>query len=247
MAEHFKRTKKNREGYFQKDEKGMPNKGYRRICKKNKRGYVGGKHEAHHILPATSFNKAIEAVRKTDSDKATYIENCQHITPWNINNKNNLMGLPNLLAYVIYYQDRARPTMTGELARLAKSIKSFNADGRLTSATRNRYLKLIRSGKSPEGHPIHLPTSWGHVEYNKEVAKEIKKYIWDKLSENKKWHKVDPVTVEATIIELENENYSFLLERGEGANEENWKDRDDEADSDWYVPFTMYDVSNPLG
>lgn len=245
-SSHFRKTKKNRKGYFEKNEKGMPRRGYARLCKNEGRGYVGAKHEAHHILPQDAFQQSLADVQENDArmntDKKGYIEDCKHISPYNINNKNNLMGLPHLIAYIIYFKDEGIGSHSGTIV---KALKSFAKDKRFTATTRKRYkAEMLRN--SPEKHPIHQPVNWGHKEYTEEVAKEIKKYVWDKLNEKQKEHDVDAGKIAENLEGVENDNFDFLIERGRGATKNNWAKRHQPNNNTWYIPFTMYDAPNPL-
>ena len=120
---HFRPRNENRAGYFTK-EGDNPTQNYNTICdnKKSKGGYLGPKHEAHHILPGHSFVQSLNDIN--DSDKLTYIENVKWVTPWNINNENNLMGLPDVLAYMAKEQEKTKLAHGDESKRIKKRIKN---------------------------------------------------------------------------------------------------------------------------
>ncbi|HYO73768.1 MAG TPA: hypothetical protein VEU33_47655, partial [Archangium sp.] len=65
--------------------------GYRNNCTT---GTLTGLWEAHHILTLDSMRKRTADYPNSPPDLAKYLANCLRVTPWNINNSDNLSGLP---------------------------------------------------------------------------------------------------------------------------------------------------------
>lgn len=238
-SEHFDRDKVKRKGWFQKKEDGMPSpKNYRSSCKSGKRGYLGPRHEAHHILPQTSIE---ESVLDSTKDKE-YLSDVQYITDWHINREINMIGLPHFHAYALYYGGKEKIDDTTDTEKEKELASWFN---KFRESSRKRWLELVIKSP-PEPYPIHNPVNWGHAKYNEEVKQQLKVNVWDRVNDQRKDHKLDAEMVETELNNLAKKFYSDLVARGQGASEEKWARRKDPDDNSWYKPFTMTDVGNPI-
>ena len=235
--EHLRKKDFVRQGYFEKCDR----KTYRKNCIGGGRGYLGYWHEAHHILPATSMSQSVEEAQGNDLKKIKYIDFIQYVTIWDINDASNMVGLPNLIAYELYYQNKINLKRTYD--RVKGMFDHFKKRFSLTA--KQRALEKVRKN-NPDGWPIHNPGNWGHLAYNDEVMTEIKTNIWDILSYKWKEHKVDSDTVKEELETWSEINFDYLQERGADASLELWERRFDLDDDGWYTPYTMYDVENPM-
>ena len=230
-----------RKGFFEKANTQIPD--YRKVCEDAGRGFLGPYNNAHHILPATTFKRSIEGIK--DADKKDYIKNCQHVTPWNINNKNNLMGLPHVRAFILYAQDDAN-LKGAEPEYIQRRVKSFTQGKRKVSlVNRESDLAKLRVTK-PDGHSVHLPVSWGHTHYNHAVIVDLDE-VWDLLAEKREEHKLSYENIASHLVGLENKYYGILVTRGARANLQNWSKRNSSTSKRWYDCFTMNAKASPLG
>lgn len=241
MAASKHRTKPvERKGWFQKGDKkkgeiNKPIPNYRKTCTS---GYLGPRCEAHHIIPQTSLERSILDCGKD----VKYISKVQYITDWNINKKENMMGLPHYNAYDLYYQGKSRLTIEGDSDQGRKMVAYFN---KFKLKSRKKWLSKIQK-VSPESHPIHNPVNWGHTDYDDALVDELKQHVWNTISDKKKEHELDAENVAAALDAVAEMNYDYLKKRGKGVSLEKWERRLDPDDDGWYKPFTMMDVSNPL-
>jgi hypothetical protein len=246
-SKHIDGKKRDRKGYFLKDEEGMPDRDYTETCT---RGFKGGGYNAHHIIPQTALKRSANELKRP---KKRYITDVQYITDWNINNTNNMIGLPHFRSYLFYYQynadqiDEENPKLKkdGEIAKIKRYINTFN---KWTKETREGWLEDFTKRGNPETYPIHLPVSWGHTDYNVEVKTKIKTQIWEPLDEKQKEHELDAQKVTKLLNDLSNHYYRKLRNRKD-AIRKNWNKRyDQKKNPDWYKPFTMVNIdASPLG
>lgn len=235
-SEHLDKRTVERKGWFQKVAND-PRPDYHKECEVGGRGYLGPRHEAHHILPQDSIEKSIQESGKDER----YIRDVQYITDWNINHPENLIGLPHYHSYDLYYQGQTRLSAQVGEEQERKLIAWFN---KFELESRRRWLEEL-TGQPPK-LPIHNPINWGHLEYTAEVKQEIKKNVWDKINDKKKKHELDAKTIAKQLNSLAEMNYEYLVNRGKGVSEEKWNRRSDPNDNGWYKPFTMADVYNPI-
>ena len=256
-----------RKGWFEKNMDGNPiEKKYRDNCEKL--GYNGPRWEAHHIVPKTSIGFSIEGVPNRPSspyklsaesvERREFIRDLIWITPWNIDDQHNLVGMPHLNSYMMYYQ-RGQLTATnpklvaagGELAYMAKRIASFNNK---TKSLRQTWKEMLDATGSPEGYCIHQYVNWGHTEYNRKVAKSLRS-MWGKYQKKKDAHGedptegIDPSTIERDLRNIAKGYGRRLQARGQNAKEENWNKQfqdQPEYDPGWYKNFTMENGWNPI-
>jgi len=209
-----------------------------------KTGFQGGRTEAHHVLPKESFDESLADVPKAD---LVYVRWVMHVADWDLNTNANLIGLPTVHSYELFFQDKTTLDVTGP-PKLRELIVWFN---KLKKSTRKKYLDAVR-GQSPEGYAVHNPRSWGHPAYSKKI-KEWMRPLWDEFVKSQDKHKDDeskalsdasrlPPKLTAKARTLK----GGLQGRG-NANRNNWKKRHDRTDRTWYKSFTMAPVTkNPL-
>jgi hypothetical protein len=238
--QHFKKTAANRNGYFMKG-KPNPTPGYKSLWEGNKKGFTGARVQVHHAVPQVSIDDATSQIK--EREKLNYIKNVKWVTPWNINDENtNLIGLPTIWSYMIAAEKVVRLSQTANgIAKLDELAATFN----------NYSLKVrqeaLRALGSPEGYPIHNPTSWGHTEYNKLVATDVKKEVWDPLNEQAKKHQENPEQVDAQMKKL-SKRWMGRLQNKAGATVKKWMIQNRSGEAKWYKPFLMADVKkSPLG
>lgn len=240
MTDHLDKRKFTRKGFFKKKEKANPLKTYQTECKNGGNGYLAYRSEAHHVLPFEAIDTAVLESTDDDADKLRYIRDVQYITDWNLNSPDNLVGLPNIICYDLFYQNKANlKTPYPSVANLYQKFKN-------KSAARKREIIAQIKNNSPEGWPIHNPSNWGHSAYTAKVTQDIKTKVWDPIRSNKKEHEVDAEAVQSQLESLAKKYNKHLKKRGKGSAKL-WAKRLDPKDStDWYKPYTMYDVYNPI-
>ncbi len=226
MTEHIDLRQYDRKGWFTKYGGNPLN--YRTECGS---GYLGPIHQAHHILPGVSIKQSAQA-SKADN---RYIKEVQYITDWNINHPPNMVGLPLLWTYALYYEEKGADT--------DEVSKYFNR----AFWKRRRKKDIKKFGNAnPERHPIHNPTSFGHVDYNAEVESEIQAQVWDPLQDKRKKHETQAENVKSQLEKLEKKWGRFLKRRGALARRKLW-DRMINGDMVALQPFTMWDLTeHPL-
>ncbi|KFA88002.1 AHH domain-containing protein [Archangium violaceum] len=247
MAEpkHLDRNQEKRLGWFDKVKDGKPAyKDYKSSCKS---GYRGPRYEAHHIVPDDMIDESVAEAGK--SIGLQYLEDVMYITDWNINNPDNMIGLPSYHSYDQYYQRKVDlEWLTTHAPRTKVWVDWFNNEKAFARATRDRWLKLFNSGAiNPEGLPIHNPSQWGHLEYDELLKTDLLNNVWNQVDAVRGEHKLDAVNVASALKLLQTKWRNRLVDRGQGANEDKWNRRHvDDPDDDWYVPFTMAGDRNPI-
>lgn len=244
--EHYSGDPAKRKGYFRKEGDGQTIK-YRSHCD---RGFRKSIYQVHHIIPEDAiYNKAI--LKMTNAEKREYVLACLWITPWNINEKVNLIGLPDLSAFLIYFdkqkddeQQAAQKKLRAETGYIGRKIKRFHE-----LYEEIKRIALFAEAANPETYPVHLPVSWGHTKYNYAVADQVKSDVIDALNELKDDHTIKPENIAATFDAIAADWETFLLARAANATYATWKKRYDTpkpAEMSWRKPFTMHTPSAPL-
>lgn len=217
--------------------------GYEKLCTT---GFRGGRSEAHHVLPQESFDGSLKQVPPEDQ---TYVKWVMHVADWDINLGANLLGLPTVHSYELFFQDRVTLKHVG-FQKLRNLITWFNRDFKL--ATRQEYLEGVRR-QSPEGYAIHNPGSWGHDLYSDQLSDWLFKNVWEKLQKMKELHEKDPNKNAAPaarvppILTARARLWRRRLQGRAKANRESWGLRHDRTNKTWFKPFTMVRVDiNPL-
>ena len=227
-------------GFFDKENRELKYT-FQTICKRGKRGYTGEMHSAHHVLPDTAFKQSMDSL---DPAKQEYIDKCKHITPWNINNPDNLIGLPDIKAFIVAATN-SRTIAESEALVQPGDKAQFNSRRRVQQGD---VLKKIQANP-PYGNTVHLPVSWGHLEYTDSVASIIKTSIWSTLEEAKDGHKMDPKSFADALKTMEKRYFGRLKNRGAHATLNNWQRRHGTSGQSnrWYENFTMHPSGRPLG
>ena len=242
--EHLDIDKLPREGWFNKVEEGMPEpKKYSKSCKAGKDGYLGPHSGAHHILPQTSFFMSMAAHEKRD-----YIEKVMRVTPYHINRQSNMLGLPTFSVYDLHYQKQHTLDESQHSSSVARGyVATFNS---YKEEWRKRWIQKLTSGlqnMSPEHLAIHLPVSFGHIEYNDLVADSLRREIWQLLDGEKDKHKIKKKTfddIQIALTKLETTYRKRLKDRKTSLQQ--WNKRNDPDETDWYEPYVMADTNDPL-
>ena len=223
-VEHFSADPETRKGYFRKDSDGQ-SKRYQTVWKGMAgaaKGFGESLYQIHHIIPETSiYNKMVYKIE--DKAQRDYLLNCMWISDWNINGDINLVGLPDLFTFLIYFDSKKREEEEQERkAELEKSghggyisnkIKSFHSQ-----YTKDKRKVLLGENANPETYPVHLPVSWGHTHYNWDVADELKKKVAERLNAVKEDHKVDPKGVEAAFNSIAKKRRRSLETQGKAGD-----------------------------
>lgn len=202
---------------------------YRKICLScTNRGFHGVRWQAHHVLPGMCFGGLTSFVRA-----------CLDVTDYNINETYSMAGMPTLKGFLMYFRSQSTKGKRGE-----------------SSATQlKRWHKLIRTYEEdkekifvhPGDYPCHQPGSFGHVIYNTNVSKKLKKDIWDKLNKKKaeRAH-VKPEGIRAQLMKVKTHFWNDLKKRGKGKGggthmgvEANFLNRNGTAKSGWWKPMSM--------
>lgn len=258
---HASKDLGDRKGWFEKNMSSNPvGMSYRENCKGIE--YNGSRWEAHHIIPQTSIYKSIHGVGSAsgrrrvsslESEKRAFLEQVKWITDWNIDETYNLTGMPHLNSFMMYFQgDQFIQDLVledeGEASNYLKTrYKSFNNKKKSRRENwRNQF------GDSPEGYCIHNYVSWGHTDYNRNVANSLRA-LWKEVQYKKEAHAahpeehgVDPAKL-AKDLKARGDAFKKILEtRGKKATEENWHKRLDKDEKQWYNNFMMWKGWNPL-
>jgi hypothetical protein len=203
---------------------------YRKECEKS---CCGGYHahwwEAHHVLPGTVF-----------SDLEDFIKQCLGITNYNINKPYSMGGLPQLNAYILYFQKRDVEYDASK--ENLKHMERWSTLGRIKAMKKTQV-------RFPD-YPVHNPVSFGHTLYNEEVDEYLDNKIWDKIREKKEnnqhWK---PENVRQKLVKTKDRFWNLLKNRknipGGGGIigiKENFENRYGNAKNGWWKPMCMTDV-----
>jgi hypothetical protein len=243
--------KGERKGWFVKEADDMPeHRKFRRSCKQGGRGFLGPNFGAHHIIPQYAIGLS---TRRFDP---VYIEDIKYITPYILNRPSNMVGLPSFWSYDVYYEalvrekdESARPDYPGASADWKDSYSSGTRELWRSWVAKHRKNLSRRANPCPENNPIHVPVSWGHTEYNEQVATKLEQQVWKVLKREKSKHKISKKSfeaIQAQLQALETALYQRLMSRG-ATSPALWERRKDATDNGWYGPYTMTDIKkNPI-
>jgi hypothetical protein len=164
-----------------------------------KTGYQGNYHNAHHAVPCTSIQKSLKTY--LDKKPPEYNKALARFTKWDVNSEPNLVGLPHKHAYELAYKqvlsailDLLRPQWKMAAVAIPGAVK----------------------------YPIHLPTSWGHVTYNKLVETQLD-MIWKRLNVTVKEHEPINATDMGSMIQAVSDAFRGLLTAKVFQTEADWK------------------------
>lgn len=246
-SKHQSKDLGDRKGWFEKNMDGNPvGKNYRDNCEGL--GYNGPRWEAHHIVPKESIKQSIEGSPARPGSPtqgvtaieiegyADFFEDLKWVTPWNLDDQDNLVGMPHLNSFMMYF-DRASIALDPEDPKLeiraaeivgaymSQRIGSFNRKDR---GTRKMWKGLLDKEGSPEGSCIHQYVNWGHTEYNRVVAKWLHQ-MWNLVLEERDGHiespealGVDPAQIAQALKNTSQWFRRELETRGENATGDNW-------------------------
>jgi hypothetical protein len=177
---------------------------------------AAGQSAFHHILAVSSLQDG----NIVPADNLPFFHDCMAITPWDINDGPNLIGLP--LKPVYESADRnptaAAISLTPGMADLSGAMGGFGAVPDL---------------------PCHQNE---HDDYNKEQTIDLTNNIWQPLDEARKECSVDKRSI---LDELKSGIAAwrqFLTNRGKehGGAANCWRNRNEPGyDAFWYIPFSM--------
>jgi hypothetical protein len=170
-------------------------------AKNTKKGFRGHYWNSHHVLPCTALKSSLSAFL---DGKAMYFKRALgRFTKWDVNKGNNLLGMANEAAYLKAYGDPAFSNL------------AFH------NPTWKMAMRKALAG-APHG-PIHLPVSWGHVQYNRDVKAELDP-IWDLLSVEVKNHKPVKANDLASEVQAVSDVFCGNLQARNGQTKKRWED-----------------------
>jgi hypothetical protein len=223
-SDHFKTT--DYKGIYYKYE----SKTYRGICKGCGKGYHGNRWDAHHILPGVSFSDV------TDS----FSLDCLKITPYDINAKYSMGGLPKLTAFILYFQED--PTMPKLDKRLEATITM-----RRWGTVKQYKSQAKMAVRFPGDYPVHNPCNWGHTYYNKEVVTYLDEEIFEPLQRKAKPPEhPKPENIKTQLLAAKDKFWGALKTFGSGPGggphigiADNLRHRHGTAKTGWWKPLCM--------
>jgi hypothetical protein len=161
-------------------------------------GFRGNYYNAHHVVPCTSIQKSLK--KFLASKPPEYNKALARFTKWDVNAGTNLIGLPHRLAYELAY---------GTKTPAQVPVKPQWMMAKLVSLIVSPHL------------PIHLPTNWGHTDYNEDVEVKLDS-IWANLSVEIENH--EPVKADdmGGAIQGVSNGFRGLLSAKVGQNQTDW-------------------------
>jgi len=169
-----------------------------------KKGFRGDYWNSHHVLPCTSLRQSLTQFLKPK--QLYYKRALGRFTNWDVNENYNLLGLPNEAAYLKAYGD--------------PGFSKLNFDHPTWKP------RMLPKFTAPPHGPIHLPTSWGHPEYNTNVKKQLDP-IWDDLSVEAKNHKPIKATDMKGAVQDVSDVFCGILEAKIGQTKKRWENEKD--------------------
>jgi hypothetical protein len=236
---HVDTNGKPQTGWFVKEsgQSGRKTKSYRTECKRGGGGYIGPRYEAHHILPQTTIDESVETVVAAKDRSQDYVDAMKYLTSWDINNQGNLIGLPHVTAYMLYFQGNARIKAISEASK--PWVSAFLA---FQLASRKRWLSLINV-KPPKNLPIHQPVSFGHEKYNRTITAELVE-VWKGLDVRRKKHELTAKDLAGDLETKQKKWRGRLVTRGV-TDEKAWN-KMLKGDTGAHLPFCMINIPSPL-
>jgi hypothetical protein len=220
----------DKKGVFYKYE----SKAYRSECSGCGKGYHSHRWQAHHVLPGVCF-----------SGLSGFVQGCLDVTDFNINKPNSMAGMPTLKAFLMHFRTTERQSAenANQLARW-DAIRTYATD----------LADFGAATVDPGNIPCHQPSgSYGHTQYNDDVAKTLKENVFDPLKDlgNQGEHP-DFENVKAMLQAIADMYWNGLLARGAGPGggahvgvRDNFVNRNGSAASGWWKPMTMADIPGP--
>jgi len=216
-TEHFKTT--DFKGIFYKTEE------YRNTCKSCGRGYHGHRWDAHHILPAVSFQNIDEEFQI----------NCLKITEFDINEKACMGGLPKLTAFILALQADMPITPAQRALELTTTMKRWGT----VDPYKVDVKRLGKAATFPGNFPVHNPVNWGHTVYNSEVTSYMINQIFNLLQEGEEHP--EPKDIKSQLETAVTTYWSILTGIGEslGGTKFNLENRYGATKDFWWKPLCM--------
>ena len=259
---HVADSVKPRKGFYRKEGDGQE-KDYKKEWSGHSSSAWGGGgygkllYQIHHIVPEDAiYNKAVD--KMSNEDERKMVKTCMLKSEWNINDDANLVGLPDLYAFLIYFDRKKGNDKDAAVTNNNEGTYIKNKISRLNQRSRKKddYIDLETlfgeigsAGASPEKYPVHLPVSWGHTKYNYAVADDVIAEVINKVKKASKEHKLDITTVSSEFNQLSIDWKNYLKGRAGGATYETWKTRYNTppaAEAAWRTPFTMHTASSTI-
>ncbi|PAP75735.1 hypothetical protein [Rubrivirga marina] len=254
---HVAASVKPRKGFYRKEGDGQT-KDYEKTWAKN--GYKKLIYQIHHIIPEDAiYNKAVDKIKNDDKRRLVKVSMLR--SKWNINDPDNLIGLPDLYSFLIYF-DRKRKSASdtsvdashvkgnqdgGYILRKIKRLNQRSSNTKDFIDLPSLFGQTSAADASPERYPVHLPVSWGHTKYNYAVADDIQSDVINTIEETAEEHELDFVDVASEFETIASDRKTYLLDRAATATYELWQKRyEGVAESTWRTPFTMAEPSSPL-
>lgn len=215
-------------------------KGYRDTCKGCGKGFHKFRWNAHHIIPADAF-----------ADANRIAKNVLHATTFDINKKDWLAGLPKLTAFILWGQDDAEmPNMTDLRRKNEKTVTMKRWDHV------QRYKREAKVKPTfPGDFPVHNPTNWGHVQYDKDVKARLDDEIFSKCKKKNGKPEHPPLkVVKSELIKARDHFWKQLQDiptaghdgAASGGIKPNLRKRYGEARDGWWKPMCMvWDAPEP--
>jgi hypothetical protein len=220
--EHF--TTADFEGVFYKQDS------YRSTCQGCGRGYHGHRWDAHHILPAVSFQNIEDE----------FAISCLRITPFNINDKPCMGGLPKLTAFILALQSSMPMTPAQRKAELTITMKRWGTVDPYKADVK----RLGKVFAFPGNFPVHNPVNWGHTIYNDEVTTYMNDMIFKPLKRGKPHP--EPKSVQGALETAVTTHWTILtgIANGPGGGahvgtKANLENRYGTAKNGWWKPLCM--------
>jgi hypothetical protein len=173
---------------------------------------AAGQCEFHHIIPIEIMQDSSLPPEKVD-----FARKCMALTDWNINNSENLIGLPTKLPYEA--ADR----------HLNKGLEMLAA---VLDVPHNIF------GAIPD-LPCHQRE---HDKYNRKLNTDFRSKIWNKLIKKRRACKMDGEKLKGQLETASGEWREFLVKRGAGPPSAStcWPNRNQKSFRKiWYKPFSM--------
>ncbi|GAB5537524.1 MAG: hypothetical protein Rubg2KO_37730 [Rubricoccaceae bacterium] len=251
---HLADTIKPREGFYRKEGDGQE-LDYKKTWSGN--GFGKMLYQIHHIVPEDAiYNKAVELVK--NDDKRKLVKTCMLKSKWNINDADNLIGLPDLYSFLIYFDRKKGNDDDEKVGNKGEGTYIRNKISRLNQRSKKKddfidlkslFGELGSAGANPETYPVHLPVSWGHTKYNYAVADDIKKKVINPINKKGEEHKVVLKNVAQGFKDTTSKWKDYLKTRAATATYDTWKLRYKKpkvSEDTWRTPFTMHTKSSSI-
>ena len=187
-------------------------------------GKAARQSEYHHILPVETIQDAsIEP-----SDELDFFHNCMAMTTWDINESENLIGLPTKIPYLEFDRDPDR--------NVARS--SDRTANKFHSQIRNLAAALGAFGTIPD-LPCHKND---HPRYNEDLILYIQRNVWQVLQIERQKCKIQGKSILKELRSASSHWRKFLVNRGadHGGAAHCWENREKPEYAEyWFIPLSL--------